>query len=79
MFGGACGACMYIWCMYSYICLVFHIVFGDNPKPQFALFMLFMKSGTFQEKHLKSNKKQLIQHKSLILIWSFIKYRGKAN
>ena len=28
---------------------------------------------------LKSNKKQLIQHRSLIMTWCFIEYRGKAN
>ena len=57
MFG---GAYMSIWSMYAHICLVFHIILGDNPKPQFVLFMksgaFHMKSDAFHEKHLKSEK-----------------------
>ena len=45
------------WCMYAHICLIFRIIerpiLGDNPKPQFPL---FMKSITFHEKHLKREK-----------------------
>ena len=43
------------------------------------------KECAFHKKHLKSEKhtekqqKQLIQHRSLILTWCFIEYRGKAN
>ena len=69
MFG---GAFMCIWCMYAHICLVFHIILGDNPKPQFVLFMVFMKSGAFHmksdafhEKHIKSNQKHLKSEKHM--------------
>ena len=43
---------------------------------------VFMKSGTFHEKYMKTTEKQqkqLIQHTSLIMTWCFVEYRGKAN
>ena len=37
------------------------------------------KHCAFYEKHLKTYKKPLIQHRSLILTWSFIEYSRKAT
>ena len=47
----------------SHFYLVFHRVQRESP--------FHMKSSTFHENHLKSNKKQLIPHRSLILTWYF--------
>ena len=58
------------------------LILGDNPK---AHKTSCENHCSFHEKHLKSEKhtekqqKQLIQHRSLILTWHFIQYRGKAN
>ena len=58
------------------------LILGDNPK---AHKTSYENLCSFHEKHLKSEKhiekqqKQLIQHRSLILTWCFIEYRGKAK
>ena len=73
------GACMCKWYMYTHILTWFLFVFIKSGT-------FCMKSGAFHEKymkrtekHLKNNKNTLIQHRSLILTWSFIEYRGKVN
>ena len=62
------GACMCKWYMYTHI-LTWFCWFS-------------WKVALFHKKHMKSTwkaTKQLIQHRCLILTWSFIEYRGKAN
>ena len=69
------GACMCKWYMYTHI-LTWFCFFS------WKLALLYEKWCTFHEKDWKApekQQKQLIQHRSLILTWSFIEYRGKAN
>ena len=74
VFGSACSACMCKWCMYTYI-LTWFCLFSWKVVLFVWKVALFMKS---TEKHLKATKNSWF-NRSLILTWSFIEYRGKAN
>ena len=78
VFGGVCGACMCKWCMYTHISTWF-CFFHERWH---SLYEKWCFSWKVHEKDWKAPDKQQkhpIQHRSLILTWSFIEYRGKAN
>ena len=75
VFGGVNGACMCKWYMYTYI-LTWFCLFSWKVAFFVWKVVLFMKNTW---KAPEKQQKHLIQHRSLILTWSSIEYRGKAN
>ena len=70
VFGSVNGACMCKWYMYTHI-LIWFYWFSWKVRLYVWKLALFMKSTEKQQKHL-------IQHRSLIMTWCFIEYRGNA-
>ena len=65
------------------MCCAFHevVLFTEKHCPFHGVVLFTEKYCAFHETVLftKKQQKQLIQHRSLIMTWCFIEYRGKAT
>ena len=65
--------------VYTHIDLVQFVGFHERWHFLYKKWHFLMKSHEKDWKAPEKQQKPLIQHRSLILTWCFIEYRGKAN